>query len=359
MDPLSDVVTAMRAGDPHSARVVHRAPFGWQFPGVDAAGFHVVLAGRCWFRSAATPEPIALHPGDIVFLPRGCAHVIADDPATPPQPAASSPRRIHPWTPASSAASDTVLLCGAYLLDHSRSHPMLAGLPDVVHIPASTSRHTAAGTIIDLLDAELVGARPGSDAMLRALLDALLLQILRSWLDRHTETAADSGWPAALRNPAVAAALTAIHSDPGHPWTVTELAEHARLSRANFARQFTDLVGRPPIAYLTWWRMTLAAHRLSDTDTPLPVIARHAGYASEFAFAHAFKKHTGCPPGRFRKQHRTGHSLGFEPPDTATSDSVTTARSDALPGVATDGRRRTGKYPGRTDGRGIAARIDR
>lgn len=306
MDPLSDVVTAMRVGDPHSARVVHRAPFGWQLPGVDAAGFHVVLAGRCWFWAATTAEPIALHPGDIVFLPQGCPHVIADDPATPPQPVATSLRRVRPQAPASSTAADTVLLCGAYLLDHSRSHPMLAALPEVVHIPASTSRHTAAASIIDLLDAELTGARPGSDAMLRALLDALLLQILRSWLDCHTGAAADSGWPAALRNPAVAAALTAIHGAPGHAWTVAELAEHARLSRANFARQFTDLVGRPPIAYLTWWRMTLAAYKLSDTDIALPVLARQAGYASEFAFAHAFKKHTGYPPGQFRKQRRAG-----------------------------------------------------
>ncbi|WP_246829681.1 helix-turn-helix transcriptional regulator [Nocardia transvalensis] len=74
------------------------------------------------------------------------------------------------------------------------------------------------------------------------------------------------------------------------------------LSRAGFARRFTGLVGRPPIEYLTWWRMTLAARQLRDTDSPMPVIARRSGYASEFAFAHAFKNEFGCPPGQFRKR---------------------------------------------------------
>ncbi|MGF6881207.1 AraC-like DNA-binding protein [Nocardia sp. GAS34] len=306
MDPLSDVVAAMRIGEPHSARVTHRAPFGWQLPAVDAAGFHVVLAGTCWFLPP-TGDPIVLRPGDIVFLPGGCTHALADDPATPLRAATTTLRRVTPGQAASSARvseprPETALLCGAYLLDRSRSHPMLADLPEVIHLPAPTTRHNPAGTIVDLLADELIGDHPGRDAMLRALLDALLLHILRSWLDQHGDSGADAGWSAALHDPAVATALSAIHGSPGHGWTIAELADHAGLSRASFARRFTTLIGRPPIAYLTWWRMTLAARQLRDTDTPIPVIARQASYASEFAFAHAFKSEFGCPPGRFREQ---------------------------------------------------------
>ncbi|WP_063130637.1 helix-turn-helix transcriptional regulator [Nocardia fusca] len=206
-------------------------------------------------------------------------------------------------------------LCGAYFLDRSRAHPMLADLPEVIHLPAPETRHTPIGAIIDLLDSELAADRPGHDAMLRSLLDALLLHILRGWLDRQTGT----GWSAALHDPAVAAALSAIHGSPGHDWTVAELASHAGISRAGLARRFTDLIGRPPIAYLTWWRMTLAARQLRDTDTPLTVIARDSGYASEFAFAHAFKNEFGQPPGRFRRKNPpaqppdqdVGRSTGF------------------------------------------------
>jgi AraC-like DNA-binding protein len=322
MDPLSDVVTAMRIGEPHSARVTHRAPFGWQLPAVDAAGFHVVLAGTCWFLPP-TGDPIVLRPGDIVFLPGGCPHALADDPATPLHAATTTLRRVNSGqtaspAPVSEPRPETVLLCGAYLLDRSRSHPMLADLPEVIHLPAPTTRHTPAGTIVDLLDGELIGNRPGRDAMLRTLLDALLLHILRSWLDQHADRGADAGWSAALRDPALATALSAIHGSPGHGWTIAELADHAGLSRASFARRFATLIGRPPIAYLTWWRMTLAARQLRDTDTPISIIARHACYASEFAFAHAFKNEFGCPPGRFRKQ-----TPPAQPPDrnpTPTTD---------------------------------------
>jgi AraC-like DNA-binding protein len=140
--------------------------------------------------------------------------------------------------------------------------------------------------------------------MLHSLLDALLLHILRSWLDQHADSGAGGGWSAALRDPAVATALSAIHSSPRHGWTTAELADHAGLSRASFARRFATSIGRPPIGYLTWWRMTLAARQLRDTDNPISIIARHAGYASEFAFSHAFKREFGCPPGQFRKQTR-------------------------------------------------------
>lgn len=302
----------MRIGEPHSGRVSHYAPFGWQFPAVDAAGFHVVLSGTCWFLPPAA-DPIALRPGDIVLLPGGCANGLADDPATPLRPASESLRRVNPRPsrpdPASESGAETVMLCGAYLLDRSRSHPMLADLPEVVHLPAPETRHTPIGAIVDLLDGELAVDRPGHAAMLRSLLDALLLHILRGWLDRQAGT----GWSAALHDPVVTAALSAIHSSPGHGWTVAELATHARISRAGLARRFTNLIGRPPIAYLTWWRMTLAARQLRDTDTPLTVIARDAGYASEFAFAHAFKNEFGCPPGQFRRTNRSARPPAFNP----------------------------------------------
>jgi AraC-like DNA-binding protein len=135
--------------------------------------------------------------------------------------------------------------------------------------------------------------------MVSALLDVLLLHILRAWFDQHKGT---TGWTAALNDPPVAAALRAMHGRPQHPWSVQELAGHAGLSRAAFARRFTALVGRPPLTYLTWWRMTLAARLLRASDTPANVVAGKVGYTSEYAFAHAFKRAYGRPPGTYRRQ---------------------------------------------------------
>lgn len=110
-----------------------------------------------------------------------------------------------------------------------------------------------------------------------------------------------AGWPAALADPAVSAALEAMHAEPAAPWTVAGLADRAGLSRTVFAQRFTVLVGRPPLAYLTWWRMTTAARLLRQADEPLSAVARRCGYASEFAFAKAFKREFTVTPGAFRR----------------------------------------------------------
>lgn len=297
VDVLSDAVLAMRTGLPHSARVRRSAPFGRRFPPVAGAGFHVVLQGRCWL---LPPEgnPIPLAPGEVVFLPRGSAHGLADTPSTPLTEATVSLAEIRPDD--DEASTDTIMVCGAYLLDQARPHPLFNELPDVIHLSARAGRHPALRATLDLLDLELERVRPGSGAMLPALLDVLLLHVLRAWLDEQVSDNA-TGWVAALRDTAVAAALSAIHDEPSRQWTVAELGTHAGLSRAAFARRFTALVGQPPLTYLAWWRLTLAARLLHDSDTPLAVVARKVGYNSEFAFAHAFKRQYGQPPGRFRR----------------------------------------------------------
>jgi AraC-like DNA-binding protein len=298
MDVLSDTITAMRSGQPHSRRTRLAGPFARRFTAVPGAGFHVVLRGAAWLH-LPDREPVELRVGDVAFLPRGDAHGLTDDPSTP------LPARVTPPPPTGPAAGDphatAVLLCGAYLLRRSRAHPVLDDLPDVVHLPATVGRHPGLRTAVDLLGAELDRPRPGADAMLTALLDVLLLHVLRAWLADRAAAEHPAGWAAALSDPPVSAALRAIHGEPGRAWTVEELGARAGLSRSAFARRFAALVGRPPLAYLTWWRMALAARRLREGDAPVAAVAREVGYGSEFAFAAAFKREFGSPPGAYRR----------------------------------------------------------
>ena len=71
-----------------------------------------------------------------------------------------------------------------------------------------------------------------------------------------------------------------------------------------FARLFTEIVGMAPLSYLNEWRMALARERLRDSDARLAAISASLGYASEFSFAAAFKRHHGVAPGRWRIQAR-------------------------------------------------------
>ena len=84
-----------------------------------------------------------------------------------------------------------------------------------------------------------------------------------------------------------------------------DIGAAAGLSRAAFARRFATLVGQPPLAYLTWWRMTTAARLLNSTDAPLSKVAARIGYTSEFAFAKAFKREHGTAPGEYRRSVRS------------------------------------------------------
>jgi AraC-like DNA-binding protein len=314
MDVLSDVIAVMRTGQPRSARVQRDAPWGQRYSPVPGAGFQVILQGSCWLIPAGS-EPIALSTGDVIFLPHGGIHGLADSPSTslgdhvcdPGDGARFEQRHADPpagRTRQHGTSATTVMLCGAYQLDPARAHPLLIGLPEIVHLPARPGNRPELRTAVDLLGSELGQRRPGADAVIPALLDTLLLYILRAWLEEQPARGPATGWAAALRDPAIAAALDSMHRDPAAPWTVERLGIQAGLSRAAFARRFTALAGQPPLTYLTWWRMTIAARMLRDSDAPLSTVAKQVGYGSEFAFAAAFKRHLGTAPGKYRRQTR-------------------------------------------------------
>ncbi|MEU6431908.1 AraC family transcriptional regulator [Microbispora sp. NPDC046973] len=304
MDVLSDVIAIMRTGRPRSARVSWRAPWGQRFPAEPgSATFQVVLRGSCWFLPPEG-EPFALCMGDVVFLPRGGGYGVADSPATPLAEPVCDPYRDAGMISSAAlggAGAETVTLCCGYRLDPARTHPSLWSLPDVIHLPARLGLHPELRAAVDLLAREIETPRLGADTVVSSLLDVLQLYILRAWFEGEGAHCTQSGWAAALADPAVSAALDAIHRDPAHPWTVQSLGERAGLSRAAFSRRFTDLTGKPPLAYLTWWRLSTAARLLQETDASVAEVARRVGYGSEFAFGNAFKREHGISPGRYRR----------------------------------------------------------
>lgn len=297
MDVLSDVIRVARAGAPHSARVTRRAPYGRRLPGVDGAAFHVVLTGTSWF-VPTNSAPILMAPGDVIFLPHGAEHALTDDPHRPITGMAESLLTVEDDPVSAADDGTTTMLCGAYLLDRSMSHPLLSELPAVIHLPATVGSSSMLRSAVDLLGAELrTQNRAGSGAVVPALIDVLLAYILRTWFESRDE----SRWAAALRDPSISAALAAIHQEPGHQWTVDELAGLAGRSRAAFARRFADQIGQPPLGYLTWWRMITAARLLRDSELTIDAIAQRVGYTSQFAFSNAFKRKFGHAPGGYRQ----------------------------------------------------------
>jgi AraC-like DNA-binding protein len=291
----------MRSGEPKAARALLHAPWGIRFPPAGAAGVHVILKGTAWLLPPDDGAPLLLRAGDVALMRRRKPHGLADDPDTPLWDANLDDHvPAEHWAPdaLSEHSGGTVLIGGAYYLNASRPHPLFDTLPDVVHLPARVGAASQVRTVVDLLGAEMDRDLPGLSAATPALLDLLLLYALRAWFESAEST---SGWVQALRDPGISAAIRAIQAFPEQPWTVASLAEEAALSRAAFARRFHALTGRPPLAYLTWWRMALACRRLKATDDTLAAVAAGVGYGSEYAFSKAFKRELGVAPSRYRR----------------------------------------------------------
>jgi AraC-like DNA-binding protein len=302
MDVLTDALAAMRVGQTRSARTEVRAPWGLRFPAVGGTTFHVLLRGQCWLLPP-DGEPVEMAVGDVTLLRHGSTVALADDPGTPLQdfrPAGWRPGQTIGRVDVEGPGERSLLICGAYQLGRTRPHPLLAQLPELLLLRASETPGLA--TTVALLGEELEQTRPGQDGVVPALVDALLLLILRGWIERSARLDAPSGWPGALTDAAIGGALAELHDDPGHPWTVAGLGDRVGLSRSAFAQRFTALVGEPPLTYLTWWRMTLAGRLLRESDAPLSAVAQRVGYSSEFAFAKAFKREFGIAPGRYRRE---------------------------------------------------------
>ena len=302
VDVVADVVAATRRGTAVYCRALLHAPWGLQLAATPIASVHVVTGGACWLIPDGG-DPIHLAQGDVALLPGGAAHVLADAPGR-------EARRIEELIgepldgiPSRDLVVDgdgpaTSLLCGGYLLDSAPRHPLAAALPPVIHLTAAQARTTGLPAAVGLLTAEVDRAQPGGPAVVTSLVDLLLVYLLRAWLaDQRREC---GGWVRALHDPAVSAALAVIHGDPAYSWSVASLARAAGVPRATFSRRFTALTGQTPMAYVTAWRMNVAARLLREHRLSLREVSRHVGYESEFAFARAFKRTVGRAPGQYR-----------------------------------------------------------
>ena len=261
--------------------------------------------GHAWLWTAEGEDPLELVPGDLALVRGGPDHFIASEPGAD----CVSPDEFRSLHAADEGRLDNrgaVFLCGAYRFAGDIGARLLEELPQVLSLPASIDDPIHG--VVTLLSREMTHAEPGQQTVLDRLLDVLVVLALRAGLARSASAPA---WFRAASDPRLSAALQAMHSKPGELWTVDDLAKLSGMSRATFARVFQQVLGQPPMRYLADWRMTLARDLLLDQDTALTDIAERVGYSSLYAFATAFRRHHGQPPGRWRRQAALGAPVGM------------------------------------------------
>jgi AraC-like DNA-binding protein len=278
-DLLSELLRSVRLSGERIVAYAPPGPFSISF--AEIGSLHIIEEGELALAIDGDARVERVSRGDVILLPRGDPHRISA-----PEPAR--------W------------LCGTFTIGDPQASHLLGSLPAVIILRG------AAGPALEGLEVarrmlvfEMQSPSQGSAVMVARILDLLFIQILRAWAAGPD---AEPNWLAGALDPQIGLALSAIHRDPGHDWTVKELARACSLSRSAFAARFVARVGKPPASYVAQVRLDAATDLLRATSLPVTLIAENVGYLSEAAFSRAFKHRYGTPPARWRRDMRATHS---------------------------------------------------
>lgn len=313
MDALSQILRVVQLSGAFFVNARFTAPWCYHSPQASVAApllepgaenvvvFHLVAAGECLIQVDGQP-PIAARAGDVLLLPRGCAHLMSSEPGLTP-PSGVNLRRLLACRPRRLAygggGAPTRIVCGYLGCDRRLASLLLHGLPQVVKV---SLRDCAAGAwleaSVDYALAESRMPRPGGAGVQAKLAELLFIEVLRQYAHEHS---GQSGWLAGLEDRIVGVALNVLHQHPAQDWTLEELARASGTSRTVLAERFQNIVGTSPIQYLTQWRMVMAANLLRASDAPLARIAEQVGYQNDTSFSRAFRREYGHPPAAWRR----------------------------------------------------------
>lgn len=273
-----------------------------QFPCEKSMGLHVVTRGRAYIHAASLQEPIAVEAGSVVLMARGCTHVLSTSPSY-------DPAQVLPITSDLAAAPSvynpspgfSTLISGAYQFWHEPVHALFREIPDwfVLDNQSLPKFHPLALTI-GLLDEELNKPSMGGQTIIYGLLDVIFTYLVREMVDQLGH--AGAGWSQGVADLHIRKAVTAMHEDPAHGWTLEELAKQAGLSRTLLAERFRRTMGDTPLSYLRSLRVQKAMTLLAEAEPTLEHVARAVGFNDAFSFSKVFKKIVGQSPSDFRRQ---------------------------------------------------------
>jgi AraC-like DNA-binding protein len=299
-DLLSDIFETIRLKGTLYFRTDYSPPWAITVPAYEqAARFHFVIQGCCHV-SLPSGSNIILEPGDVVLIPRGRGHVLADRLGRAPAPL----ERVIQESGydgkgafvigKSDPQATTQMVCGHLGFSQGADHPLLGALPEVILITQpDRGRYPLLDESLRLVARRALSDEIGAAASIARLSEVFFIEAVRASVERHPPLA---NVMTAMTDLHIGRALELVHKTPGDPWTVETLAKASGMSRSRFAERFTELVGVAPMAYVTEWRLQKALARLSSSKASVKEVAAQAGYQSAAAFARAFAQRFGNPP---------------------------------------------------------------
>jgi len=268
--------------------------------------YHYVVEGV--LRVQVPNEPVhELRTGALALFPRNDFHLLGGDLRRKPIPSGVV---VKPPTEGGLATIKlggdgprTRIVCGFLGGERMQANPVVNALPTVLHLDYQDdpSAPWIRNTFSYAAD-EIAAGRMGSETVFAKLSELLFVEAIRRYAESLPE--GRTGWLAGLRDPYLSRALALLHNRLSEPWTVETLGHEVGLSRSALADRFTQVIGLPPMQYLTQWRMQVAAQELINSNRSIARIAQGIGYETEASFSRAFKRLMSMPPATWRRQRQ-------------------------------------------------------
>lgn len=317
-DALSDVLKMIRLTGATYFDVNARAPWVAEQPTKEqvlpkvlpGAGhliaWHIVTEGQC-YTNIIGEEPVLVEAGEVIVFTRGDPHVFSSHPGMRTLPVASdaldgvAESQLPFHVSYGEGPTTAKLVCGFLACDAQPFNPLVDNLPPVIKLSDREGSEPGwLSQFVRLAKMESTDKRAGGEGVLARLSELMFIVVVRRYIE--SLPAEQGGWLAGLRDPFIGKALSLMHGNPARDWTIEELAREIGLSRSVLAERFCELVGLPPMLYLSKWRMQIASSLLSAGNVNIAQIAAEIGYGSEAAFSRAFKKLVGVPPSAWRRK---------------------------------------------------------
>ncbi|MEW5421930.1 AraC family transcriptional regulator [Amorphus sp. 3PC139-8] len=284
-DPFSEVLAALGARSVRGTGLEAAGDWALAFDGRTRLKFVAVTRGQCWLL-LPDHSPEALVVGDVVLI-SNTRYTVASDPAVEPidgMPLYASPG--HDMVRLGAGDETAIIGGGSGFADGGASF-VLDALPTFLRVDRTSSTAEAVSRTLESLRTEVSSAELGGSLVAERLAEILVVAAVRAFV--ATSPITSVGWITALADPRIGKALRLLHGDVARRWTVPMLASEVGMSRSAFTQRFAEHVGRPPLDYLTRWRMVLAQRKLNAGQT-VAAVATAVGYSSQSAFSHAFKR---------------------------------------------------------------------
>lgn len=292
---LDDVIDTLRFRGSIFFHSNLAAPWGISMSSIKNPRFHIALEGSFYIGTGA--KPVNVSPMDIVMIPNGEMHWIADQVDRELVTDEQSGDACSLGTPLFQKGTITNrIMCGLIEYEELVTHPFTSVLPSIIHLDNIHPEHSI-WMAVKLIDEEIRRTNNLKNSIIDRLTEVLFIKLLNKFVNENKHL---TGFLAALKEPSLHKILQLIHKYPEKQWTLEKIGEVVGMSRATVQRKFKDRLGVSPIMYLSSWRMAKAYQMLKHSNLTLERIADAIGYSDSHSFRTAFKRHYGFTPSSLR-----------------------------------------------------------